>query len=65
MNLRLFFACIFACGSVSATEWEKQAAEDAKQDHRSIVFDGQSPNKLVCDATLREVPDHSWVMVML
>ena len=65
MKHRLFFACILACGSVSATDWAKQTSEDSRQDLKSIVFDGQTPNKLVCDATLREVPDHSWVMVML
>jgi hypothetical protein len=30
-----------------------------------IIFDGQPPDSLACDTTLREVPDGSWVMVML
>ncbi len=38
---------------------------DARQDRRSIIFDGQNPDKLACDTTLRKVPDGSWVMVML
>jgi hypothetical protein len=30
-----------------------------------IIFDGQPPDSLACDTTLRELPDGSWVMVML
>lgn len=65
MKLPLFLVCLVACGNIAAADWEKQAAEDAKQDRKGIAFDGQSPNKLVCDTTLREMPDGSWVMVML
>jgi len=46
-------------------QWTAQAAEDAKQDFSSIPYDGQSPNKLVCDTTLRELPDGSWALFML
>ncbi|MFM7738694.1 MAG: sialidase family protein, partial [Planctomycetota bacterium] len=46
-------------------EWTAQAAKDAKRDFTSIPFDGITPNKLACDTTLRELPDGSWVMVML
>ena len=42
-----------------------QAAKDARQDFTSIPFDGKSPDKLACDTTLRELPDGSWVMVIL
>ncbi|HWA98507.1 MAG TPA: sialidase family protein [Pirellulales bacterium] len=49
----------------SVETWELQAIEDAKQDRTTIAFDGQSPNKLVCDTTLRQAPDGSWVLVML
>jgi hypothetical protein len=45
--------------------WTAQAAEDAKQDYSSIPYDGKSPNKLVCDTTLRELPDGSWILFML
>lgn len=65
MKTSLFCVCLLVCGDVLADDWSQQAAEDAKQDHQSIVFDGQAPNKLVCDTTLREMPDGSWVMVML
>jgi predicted neuraminidase len=42
-----------------------QAAEDAKQDFHSIPYDGVTPNKMVCDTTLRELPDGSWILFML
>jgi hypothetical protein len=40
-------------------QWTAQAAKDAKQDFTSIPYDGITPNKLVCDTTLRELPDGS------
>ena len=46
-------------------KWTSQAAKDAKQDFTSIPFDGETPNKLACDTTLRELPDGAWVMAML
>lgn len=46
-------------------KWTAQAVEDAKQDFSSIPYDGKSPNKLVCDTTLREMPDGSWALFML
>ncbi|HEY1174370.1 MAG TPA: sialidase family protein [Verrucomicrobiae bacterium] len=55
-------ACVL---SASATDWEKQALEDAKQDRTNIPYDGKTPNKMVCDTTLREMPDGSWVLFML
>jgi photosystem II stability/assembly factor-like uncharacterized protein len=45
--------------------WANQSAEDAKQDFSSIAFDGISPNRLVCDTTLRELADGSWALLML
>ena len=46
-------------------KWTAEAAEDAKQDFASIPYDGITPNKLVCDTTLRELPDGSWALFML
>lgn len=46
-------------------ELERQATEDARQDHTTIAYDGQSPNKMVCDTTLRQLPDGSWILFML
>ena len=37
-------------------KWTAQAAKDAQQDFRSIPYDGITPNRLVCDTTLRELP---------
>jgi len=37
----------------------------AGEDRTTIIFEGKTPNKLACDTTLRELPDGSWVMVML
>ncbi|MBS0205527.1 MAG: exo-alpha-sialidase [Planctomycetes bacterium] len=46
-------------------KWTAQATEDAKQDFQSIPYDGVSPNKMVCDTTLREMPDGSWLLSLL
>jgi hypothetical protein len=46
-------------------KWTAQAVEDAKQDAHAIAYDGVTPNKLVCDTTLRELPDGSWALFML
>lgn len=58
-------ALLLVATSVVAVDWEKQAALDAKQDRTNIPYDGKTPNKLVCDTTLREMPDGSWVLFML
>jgi hypothetical protein len=49
----------------SGTATSNQAAQDAQQDHSTVVYDGVAPNKLVCDTTLRELPDGSWILLML
>ena len=46
-------------------KWIAQGIEDAKQDFRSSPYDGIMPNKMVCDTTLRELPDGSWILFML
>jgi hypothetical protein len=58
------FAALHAADAPNP-EWIAQAAEDAKQDFTSIPYDGITPNKLVCDTTLREMPDGSWALFML
>jgi hypothetical protein len=50
--------------SVVSTRFKMEEL-DASQDRTCVVFDGKSPNKLVCDTTLRQLPDGSWVLVML
>jgi predicted neuraminidase len=46
-------------------QWTTQGLEDAKQDFQSIPYDGITPNKMVCDTTLRELPDGSWILFLL
>jgi len=46
-------------------KWTAQAEEDANQDFKSIPYDGVTPNKMVCDTTLRELPDGSWILFIL
>lgn len=46
-------------------KWTTQGIEDAKQDFKSIPYDGFTPNKMVCDTTLRELPDKSWILFIL
>lgn len=50
---------------VPDSKWTAQASDDAKQDRTAIPYDGVSPNKMVCDTTLRELPDGSWALFML
>lgn len=59
---------LFLCaGSLAAQsrDWQVQAAEDARQDRTSIAYDGVTPNRMVCDTTLRELADGSWVLMIL
>lgn len=49
----------------SSERWAKQAALDAAEDRTTIAYDGITPNKLVCDTTLRQLPDRSWALFML
>jgi hypothetical protein len=59
--------CVFILPALAAAapDWEQQAVHDAKQDRRSIPYDGKTPNKMVCDTTLRQLADGSWVLFML
>lgn len=62
----LFFALWLSSAlTAPALDWQKQAKEDAKQDRTSIPYDGVTPNKMVCDTTLRELPDGSWALMIL
>lgn len=56
---------LIAVGRSHGMDWAKQAIEDAKQDRTTIIYDGKTPNKMVCDTTLRELPDGSWIHFML
>jgi photosystem II stability/assembly factor-like uncharacterized protein len=45
--------------------WLEPTKADAKEDRTTIVYDGVTPNKMVCDTTLREMPDGSWALFFL
>ncbi len=51
--------------SLPARDWAAQAAADAKEDRTSNPYDGVKPNSMVCDTTLRELPDGSWIYFIL
>ena len=46
-------------------KWTAQGLIDAKQDRTSIPYEGYTPNRMVCDTTLRLMPDGSWIYFML
>ncbi len=48
-----------------SADWTRQAEIDARDDRRTIAYDGVSPNKMVCDTTLRQLPDGSWILFIL
>ena len=48
-----------------ATDWAAQAARDARRDRTVIPYDGVRPNSMVCDTTLRELPDGTWILFIL
>lgn len=51
--------------SAHSFDWEAQALEDAKADRTTLAFDGKKPDSMVCDTTLRVMPDGSWVLFFL
>ncbi len=56
-KLCLLSVLCLASASAFAADWEKQAAEDAKQDRVVLAFDGVMPNRMVCDTVPRILPD--------
>ena len=45
--------------------WTAVGQRNAAEDRTTLIFDGKSPDQLACDTTLRQMPDGSWVMIML
>lgn len=43
----------------------RRTQANIRQDQTAIVYDGNMPDTLVCDTTLRKLADDSWVMIML
>lgn len=42
-----------------------QQLADARHDRTVVAYDGITPNRMVCDTTLRELPDGTWVLYFL
>ena len=65
----MLFRCLVVwfviVASARAQNWSEQAAADVKLDRSTIAYDGITPNKMVCDTTLRELPDGSWILFLL
>lgn len=64
-RLALQLAAALPSAAARERDWAQQAALDAKQDRKSIPYDGQKPNSMVCDTTLRQLHDGSWVLFLL
>lgn len=57
-----------ACLLVNKACGVKRAAPDTKEaehDLVSIIFNGQSPDRMACDTTVRQLPDGSWIHFQL
>ena len=48
-----------------AVDWDAQAREDAKQDRIVLAYDGIKPDSMVCDTTVRELADGTWMLLIL
>jgi hypothetical protein len=46
-------------------DWQELALQDGKQDRTTMAYDGIKPNSMVCDTTLRELPDGTWILFIL
>lgn len=51
--------------AANPSDWERQAKEDAKQDRMVLAYDGIKPDSMVCDTTVREMADGSWLLYIL
>lgn len=54
-----------AAPALWAADWAAQATQDAAQDRTIVAYDGIKPNSMVCDTTLRQLPDGSWALFLL
>ena len=51
------FVLMCVASPVYAVDWDQQAIEDGKQDKIVLAFDGEMPNRMVCDTVPRILPD--------
>lgn len=48
-----------------ATDWEAQGREDARQDRVALAYNGIKPDSMVCDTTVRQMADGTWMLLIL
>jgi hypothetical protein len=67
MKINTFILAIMlpATAAGAGADWAAQAAKDAAQDRSIVVFDGKAPDSMVCDTTVRELNDGSWILYWL
>jgi len=56
---------VLLSGHTQAADWSAQALADAKQDRVVLAYDGIKPDSMVCDTTVRELADGSWMLLIL
>ncbi len=54
-----------ACSISRARDWDAQACEDARHDRIVLAYDGIKPDSMVCDTTIREMADGTWMLLIL
>ncbi len=67
--MRRFALCVVLLLAVApdaaAKDWDAQAREDARQDRIVLAHDGIKPDSMVCDTTLCEMADGTWMLLIL
>ncbi len=48
-----------------AVDWDAQARDDARHDRVVLAYDGIKPDSMVCDTTVRELADGTWMLLIL
>ena len=56
---------LLVSSAARAVDWDAQAREDARQDRAVLAYDGIKPDSMVCDTTVRELADGSWMLLIL
>ena len=65
-NTLLAIASLLPCSSFAqAVDWDAQARDDARHDRGVLAYDGIKPDSMVCDTTLRELADGTWMLLIL
>lgn len=65
-NTLLTIASLLPLASFAqAVDWDVQAREDARRDRVVLAYDGIKPDSMVCDTTVRELADGTWLLLIL